>query len=632
MKKDTDDKEESPNQEEDKKESKEETKTDKTSKDENKPEKESKEPEAEENELVDKISNKIWVIIGIIIILALAVFAFNYYSGGDDNDNGETDNLAENSNGLSGSEESVQLEFYVMSQCPYGTQVENGIAPVLDEMGDSIDLQIDYIATDLGDGEFRSLHGQPEVDENIRQLCAMEYNPGKYMDYILCQNEDIMNAEDSWESCAEDTGLDVEVIRECAEGEEGAQLLVESLGRAQEKEARASPTIYLNGEPYEGGRDPASFKRAICNYVEDEACDDVQECTSEADCPQKEGKIASCRNSGTADAECVYTDTVEVGLVVLNDENCETCDTTRIITVTKQLFPGVVIEEVDVNSEAGQALVDKYDITYAPSYIFSSDLEDTNTWESNPQIRNSFEAAGKNYKLRDAATGATYFIDEEKRQEQEEQLEKYPETNLDALGYDSGKPRLDYFVMAFCPFGNPADEAASQLYGLFEDKIEVVPHYIVSVSGSQIQSLHGEQEGNQGIRELCVLEEYGYDEFFEFTLEANEQCSSSNADTCWEDVADSIGIDPEVIETCEEDNKLDMAQEQSDIIQSVQTLRQGQLVNPTASPTFLINGATHSGARDAETLKTALCAEFDEAPAECEDVITTTTSAPTGSC
>ena len=42
-------------------------------------------------------------------------------------------------------------------------------------------------------------------------------------------------------------------------------------------------------------------------------------------------------------------------------------------------------------------------------------------------------------------------------------LKSYPEANLKALGYDSDKPRLDYFVMAFCPFGNPADQAASEL-------------------------------------------------------------------------------------------------------------------------------------------------------------------------
>ena len=33
----------------------------------------------------------------------------------------------------------AKLEFYVMSQCPYGTQVEDAIAPVLETLGDSVE-------------------------------------------------------------------------------------------------------------------------------------------------------------------------------------------------------------------------------------------------------------------------------------------------------------------------------------------------------------------------------------------------------------------------------------------------------------------------------------------------------------
>ena len=82
--------------------------------------------------------------------------------------------------------EKVKLDFYVMSQCPYGTQVEDVIYPVLDKLGDSVEFSLNFISTDLGDGNFKSLHGEPETKGNIVQLCAIKYNPTTYMDLVVC--------------------------------------------------------------------------------------------------------------------------------------------------------------------------------------------------------------------------------------------------------------------------------------------------------------------------------------------------------------------------------------------------------------------------------------------------------------
>ena len=575
-------------------------------------------------------SKNLWfyaiVMIGLVMI-AFWVYT-NYTEDAELDNSGELDNY----NDLELSE-SARLEFYVMSQCPYGTIVEDSIIDVLDTMGGSLEFTIDYIANDLGDGKFNSLHGQPEVDENIRQLCAMKYNPDEYMDFIICQNKDIMNADKTFEKCADSAGLDYESINACFESGEGADLLSESIKRAEAREARGSPTIYLDGEAYDGKRDSDSFLKAVCAKVDHPACTGVPVCSDDVDCPSKQGKIPKCLNPGTEEAECSYVDSVKVYMVVLNDKECSTCDTTRIVEVTEQLFSGVEIEYVDINSESGKAVADMYEVEYLPAYILTKELEDTNTWQENLQVRGAFEKIGENYKLLDAATGATWHVDEEKREEQEELLSKYPDENLKVLGYDSDKPRLDYFVMAFCPYGNPADEAASELYNLFGDKVEIVPHYIISVSGGKIQSLHGEQEGNQGVRELCALEELGYEDFFKFTLRINKDCSYGNVDTCWESVAESVGVDIEAISDCESSRKLDIAEEQDAIIKKLLTLDQmGQLSMPRASPTFLINGATYEGRRDPESIKKALCALFESTPKECSTTISASSAASDGNC
>jgi len=264
--------------------------------------------------------------------------------------------------------DSVKIDFYVMSQCPYGTQVEDGIYPVLQKFGDSIDFNLDFIANE-DDGEFGSLHGEPEVKGDIVQLCAAEHDE-KYMDMIICMNKDMRNIPNNWEECAE--GLNVEKIKECYDGEEGKELLSASLKKAQEANARGSPTMYINDELYNGGRDELSFTRAVCQLIEDEECDNIPECGSDMDCVAQPEKNGIC-NEGT----CIYEDPVEVEMIVLNDKKCTDCDTSNILGVTSQLFKGVNIRYVDIADDEGKELIEEYDIMIAPAYLFDDALNET---------------------------------------------------------------------------------------------------------------------------------------------------------------------------------------------------------------------------------------------------------------
>ena len=81
-----------------------------------------------------------------------------------------------------------------------------------------------------------------------------------------------------------------------------------------------------------------------------------------------------------------------------------------------------------------------------------------------------------------------------------------------------------------------------------------------------------------------------------------------------------------------ETGKLEIAAEQDEITSQLKTMRQGQLVTPSASPTFLINGKTYEGGRDAESMKKALCALFDSAPEECSEELSASSDAPQGNC
>ena len=527
-------------------------------------------------------------------------------------------------------EDKVKVEFYVMSQCPYGTQVEDAFYPVLEKMGEAVDFHLDYIVTETSPGTFQSLHGEKEVKGNIVQLCAMKYysEDYKYMDFIICQNKDAANVDTNWVKCAADSGLDAVKLRTCLEGEEGKQLLRESMQKAQARDATGSPTMYIDDVPYQGQRDALSFQRAICQFTELEECADIPECASDADCTEEQGMIGVCNNPNQANAFCTYEEPVEVDFIVLTADDCtgDACDTTRVVQITQQYFLGAKKKEVDVDSAEGKQLVEKYNIEVVPAYLFDASLADTRTWKTMTSIQSSFEKIDDKYKLLDKATGATHFVSEEARQ-------KF----YDAIGVVLGdnKPQIDFFVMSYCPYGNQAEEGIEPVYQLLKGKADFNPKYVIysnyggggpnyCIDNDNLCSMHGIQELNQNVREACVGKHMGMDEWFEFALAMNDKCTSQNADTCWEPVAEDLGLDVETIKKCEEEEAVALMSADKEL---------GDKLKVSGSPTVFIDGESYSGARTPEAYKQALCAAFDEPPEECDAVLGGDTQAGTqGQC
>src|ERR1700753_1737707 len=84
-------------------------------------------------------------------------------------------------------EHPAKLEFFVMSKCPYGVQVEKAIAPVLDKLGDNVEFHVAYIGQKKDD-KLSSMHGPGEVTGDEAQLCAHKIAPDKYFKMIACQD------------------------------------------------------------------------------------------------------------------------------------------------------------------------------------------------------------------------------------------------------------------------------------------------------------------------------------------------------------------------------------------------------------------------------------------------------------
>jgi hypothetical protein len=157
-----------------------------------------------------------------------------------------------------------QLEIFVMSQCPYATRALDAMKLVMEAFkSDPLTFVIHYIGDVDGQGKPTGLHGQSEVDENIRQLCVAKHYPQLLMQYLWCRNPEIR--KETWGLCYRD-GIDQDVIESCFQGP-GTEMLLENYGLGRSMGISGSPTWIVNGRQKFGGARPAeTIQEHICKF------------------------------------------------------------------------------------------------------------------------------------------------------------------------------------------------------------------------------------------------------------------------------------------------------------------------------------------------------------------------------
>ena len=175
--------------------------------------------------------------------------------------------------------EKPEVELFVMSHCPYGTQIEKGLLPVLDTLGDKIDFKLKFCDY--------AMHGKKELDEELRQHCIQKEEPRKLKSYLKCFLE-----KGESEKCLEKTSIDSSKIESCVSKTDKEYKVTENYNNKDTwkgnfpsfdvyKEDNSkygvsgSPTLVVNGKKVSPGRDPNSLLKMICAGFESspEECD-----------------------------------------------------------------------------------------------------------------------------------------------------------------------------------------------------------------------------------------------------------------------------------------------------------------------------------------------------------------------
>lgn len=489
----------------------------------------------------------------------------------------------------------LNIELYVMSQCPYGVQAENTMFKAIKDLGEeNFNLQVDYIATALGDGKFQSLHGQAEVDGDIRELCAKEQDKTKFLDYVLCMNENPKDIPGNWESCATKVGLDANAIDTCFNGQKGKDLLTKSTKASQNAQATGSPTIVINGAKYSGGRGVNDFKRAFCNAFEGEkpaACSDIPEPT-------------------------------KINVVVLNDKRCADCQAaqTSLVGQLKGLFPGMQVKTVDYKSAEGKALYKSTGTQFLPAFLFDNSVsKDDNYDKVKPYLK---PAGDYTTLLIGASFDPTKEICDNKIDDTGNGKVDCADSDCsESLSCREEKPQqLQLFIMSDCPYGKEGVKALNTVQKNFGKNLNFEIHYIASETGDGFNSLHGTYEADEDMIQLCT-KEHSPDVWFNYTVCRSIEGIKGND---WHNCATKTGVDVNAVETCFNGG------EGADLLRKDIKIANGLGIG--ASPTWMANNKYQFSGIDAETVKTNFC-KYNPGVAGCENQLASNTAAvPAGSC
>lgn len=155
------------------------------------------------------------------------------------------------------------LEAFVVSECPYGLQMQRILAEVVKDIPSLADsIKVRYIGS-ISDGKITAMHGDSEAQENLRQICLRE-ETNKYWDYLSCHME-----KGDVEPCLAEAKVDTGRLDGCmSDSSRGLKYAEEDFSLQGEHGVSGSPTLILNNEPAEefwfGGRTAEALKTLTC--------------------------------------------------------------------------------------------------------------------------------------------------------------------------------------------------------------------------------------------------------------------------------------------------------------------------------------------------------------------------------
>jgi len=198
-----------------------------------------------------------------------------------------------------------KVELFVMSHCPYGTQIEKGIIPAVEALGSKIDFSLKFCDY--------AMHGEKELDEQTRQYCIEKNEPKKLLTYLKC----FLQAGDNV-ACIKSAGINTGKLDTCVKATDKEFKTKETfkdkskwptgnfppfdIFKADNVKyaVKGSPTLVINGAQSSSARDSASLLKAICDSFNNQPTECQKQLSSAA--PSAGFGVGATDTSGSAAA------------------------------------------------------------------------------------------------------------------------------------------------------------------------------------------------------------------------------------------------------------------------------------------------------------------------------------------
>ncbi|MCP4646659.1 MAG: hypothetical protein GY852_02845 [bacterium] len=179
-----------------------------------------------------------------------------------------------------------EVFLFVMSNCPYGNQAEDGIIDVVALLEEEIAFEPVYVIydetihpsysaeseeclVDENDVTYCSMHGLYELEQGVREKMVFNrYGEAMWAEYASAVNEVCfkggLDIETCWKDVADDLGIDTTEIEENYDAEKFT-ILAREKDLTFSTQTFGSPSLTINGVKYSGTRTPAAYQTAICS-------------------------------------------------------------------------------------------------------------------------------------------------------------------------------------------------------------------------------------------------------------------------------------------------------------------------------------------------------------------------------
>jgi len=175
------------------------------------------------------------------------------------------------------------------------------------------------------------------------------------------------------------------------------------------------------------------------------------------------------------------------------------------------------------------------------------------------------------------------------------------------------EPVLEAFIVSECPFGVQMQRVLNEIV---KDIPQIASYikveYMGAIEGDKITSMHGDEEAQENLRQICLREEQPNN----FWAYIDCHIKEGNVDSCLQ----TAQVDINKLTSCLTDGNRGLAYAEKDFVNQ-------NKYEVTGSPTLILDGVKVSefdfGGRTAEAVKIMLCCAFQDKPGFCDTVLST---------